>query len=238
MSLIITTYVREGIVLTSDSRLSLSSANQSVKNITQSDSVRKTFVTNNSVGISTCGQADIGGVPIAGFVDSFIQEEIGSLDLNVQEISEKLLEYFKAIKPDLKTIFHIVGYDTVQKNKREIRKQRIFRCYIDTNKIQDREKESTGPGSIFDGYNLAVAKLINPVYIQNKEGKPGDFIPFNGIAFNFFNLQDAIDFNRFALEATINLLRFEMIDKIVGGAVDILVITPESHNWVQQKELK
>jgi len=72
MSLVITLYVREGIVMASDSRLTLNSISQSGPNqtvnvaVAQSDTNYKTFLTPNSVGISTYGAADIGGVPIAG----------------------------------------------------------------------------------------------------------------------------------------------------------------------------
>ncbi|WP_168169786.1 hypothetical protein [Candidatus Izimaplasma sp. ZiA1] len=45
MSLIITTYVREGIVFSSDRKLSISNKSVGIKNVTQSDSAHKTFVT-------------------------------------------------------------------------------------------------------------------------------------------------------------------------------------------------
>jgi len=237
MSIIITTYVREGIVLSSDSRLSISNDALKVKDVTQSDAVRKTFITKKSIGISTCGQADINGVPIAGYVDSFIGEEIGEEDLSVEILTKRLLSYFRNLKEDLNTIFHVAGYDTIENNGKTYRKQQVFRCYINQNRIQNRLAEAPGQGSIFDGYNRAIAKLINPVFLPDKEGKPANPVPFNGIAWSFFNLQDAIDFNRFCIQTTIDLMRFEIIEKTVGGPVDILVITPENYLWVQKKIL-
>jgi len=45
--------------------------------LTTSDSAKKLFVAPNNVGIATCGAADIGGVPIAGFIESFAFTQIG-----------------------------------------------------------------------------------------------------------------------------------------------------------------
>lgn len=238
MSLIITTYVREGIVMSSDSRLSINNKSLDIKNVTQSDSVRKTFVTQRGVGISTCGSADIKGVPIAGYIDSFISEIIADSIPSVKEVTSKLLEYFRKLNPDLQTIFHIAGYDIVKEVDFETREQKIYRCHISNNTIEEINKVRNVQGSIFNGYHNIIAKLLNTVYIKNADGKPEVEIPFNGLAWLFLTLQDAIDFNRFGTQTTIDAMKFEMTDKTVGGPIDILVITPNYHKWVQHKELK
>ena len=82
MSFIITLYVREGIVMASDSRLTLNVTQQQEDKqiiqaaVGQSDSNYKTFLATNNIGISTYGAADIKGVPIAGYIESFISEEL------------------------------------------------------------------------------------------------------------------------------------------------------------------
>lgn len=59
MSFVITLYVREGIVMASDSRLTLNTQNQQGHNqivnlaVGQSDSNYKTFLSHSNVGIST-----------------------------------------------------------------------------------------------------------------------------------------------------------------------------------------
>ena len=71
MSFVITAYVREGIVMAADSRLSLNTQQTVGTNtkhlitVGQSNSNQKLFVTNNGIGISTVGDADIKGVPVA-----------------------------------------------------------------------------------------------------------------------------------------------------------------------------
>lgn len=99
MSFVITLYVREGIVMASDSRLTLNQqrdedGKQVVQlAVAQSDSSQKAFLTPQSYGILTFGDADVQGVPIAGYVESFIQEELPG-DIEVDAVPEKMLEYF------------------------------------------------------------------------------------------------------------------------------------------------
>ena len=92
MSLIITVYVREGIVMAADSRLTLNfprtapNGQTNILSITSSDSAKKLFLSPNDIGIATCGPADIGGVPIAGFIESFIVEKIKGQELDVEQV--------------------------------------------------------------------------------------------------------------------------------------------------------
>jgi hypothetical protein len=78
MTFIICLYVREGIVMASDSRLTLNATRQEGDNriiqmaVGQSDSNYKTFLTQNGIGISAYGAAEIEGTPISGYIDSFI----------------------------------------------------------------------------------------------------------------------------------------------------------------------
>ncbi len=249
MSLIITTYVREGIVMSSDSRLSINSA--LVHNITQTDSVRKTFLTENGIGISTCGAADVKGVPISGFVDSFISEEIGNKRFIVEDVADKLMNYFKLIDPELNTIFHVAGYDkmlevdrTNEKNQidksavaivKTIHKQSIYIIEIKTGTKIDIIQTRNPQDTVFHGETKAIARLLNTATIQHAgQSTP---LPFNGIPYSFFTLQDAIDFNRFVIQTTIDAMRFELAYKTVGGPIDVLVIKPEKVEWISKKNL-
>ena len=62
-------------------------------------------------------------------------------------------------------------------------------------------------------------------------------LPHEEILFGYFTLQDAVDFARFAVETTINTMRFKNVVETVGGTVDILVITPKETKWLQKAEL-
>ena len=62
-------------------------------------------------------------------------------------------------------------------------------------------------------------------------------LPVENILFEFFTLQDAVDFARYAVETTIQTMRFKNVVETVGGDVDILVITPNETKWLQKKNL-
>src|SRR4051794_36271795 len=113
MTFIMTVYANEGIVMASDSRLTVSRVLDNASNsapaapeattpeattpeattpdpnatpapakdpveirldVVQSDANYKTFLAPNNIGISTCGDASIGGVPLAGYIEAFINE--------------------------------------------------------------------------------------------------------------------------------------------------------------------
>ncbi len=252
MSLIITTYVREGIVLSSDSRLSVDNASKGINSITQTDSHHKTFVTNNGVGISTCGTAGIKSVPLSGFIESFISEDLGDSDDKVEEVVDKLILYFKDLDSTLNTTFHVAGYDEEEveiqsidarknndKDSKKIKKikiQKVFFVNIKNNIKRDVIKNKGAQNTLYHGHATVMDKLLNTVNV-NVVGKAPVALPFNGIAYNFFTLQDAIDFNRYAIKTTIDTMRFELVYKTVGGPIDVLVIKPNEVKWVSKKEL-
>lgn len=70
------------------------------------------------------------------------------------------------------------------------------------------------------------------------DAKDLDILPEAPIDWQFMSLQDAVDFARFAIETTINAMRFQSIDKTVGGPIDILIIKPNKSEWLQHKLLK
>ena len=49
-------------------------------------------------------------------------------------------------------------------------------------------------------------------------------LPNEEILWGYFTLQDAVDFARYAVETTINTMRFKNVVETVGGNVDILCI--------------
>ena len=133
MTFIITVYCNEGIVMACDSRLTLSRTfvnenqfkgqqTQVLMDIVQSDANFKIFLAPNDVGIMTCGDASIDGVPLAGYIEAFIDEEIAQVlnspvedddtveGLEVDQIADNLLQYFQKMKGPPATTFHVSGY--------------------------------------------------------------------------------------------------------------------------------
>jgi len=237
MSFIITLNVREGIVMASDSRLTLNSQNQvNAQTINQiavgmSDSNYKTFLAQNKFGISTFGAAEIQGIPIAGYIESFIATQCEEID-SVETTAQKLLEHFRTYTPIPQTQFHVAGYNIENDQKA----QHIWSVNVANNSKE--RLNITEPGASWGGENDILARLVLPIAQIDQNRNVTNVFPHFGVPFKFFTLQDAIDFSVFAVRSTIEAIRFQPRPKTVGGPIDVLVIKPDKAFWVQRKELK
>jgi hypothetical protein len=92
-------------------------------------------------------------------------------------------------------------------------------------------------GMAYGGEGDIVARLIQPVAIQgpNNTWQP---LPPVSIPFNFFTIQDALDFAVHIIRTTIESIRFQTRPKTVGGPIDVLVIRQWGHEWVNLKKLQ
>lgn len=128
----------------------------------------------------------------------------------------------------LDTHFIVAGYEN------QTQKQKIY-------KVDIKNKSSTlvntdSQGATWDGEITTLVRLIQDVAIKNEDGSYSA-LPFENILWNYFTLQDAVDFARYAVETTIQTMRFKNVVETVGGDVDILVITPQETKWLQKKKL-
>ncbi len=107
MSFVIAVYVPEGIVMASDSRQSVTIEGKNPEGkefkveTVNSDAVIKTFLLEKQqIGISSFGQDLLGGIPIAGHIKRFIEEELKTSD-DITTVPKKLVEYFRKSYPTL-----------------------------------------------------------------------------------------------------------------------------------------
>lgn len=235
MTLVIVLFVREGIVMASDSRITLNATSQQKdQKIVQldvglTDSVYKTFLTPGNVGISAFGAADIRGVPIAGFIDSFINEHL-SQSVEVDEVPRELLTYFRSLPYTPDTGFLVAGYKKVH----NISEQHVWEVSVTGNSARKLNPEGEY-GASWRGEQDVLIRLLQPVGLQKEEMfQP---LPHYPIQFGFFTLQDAIDYSIYAIRVTIDTMRFHTRPKTVGGSIDVLVIKPNESFWVQRKVL-
>jgi len=237
MSFIISLYVREGIVLASDSRLTLNTTTQDgEKNVHQiavgqSDSNYKTFLTDSRIGISTWGAAAVDGVPIGGYIESFISEELSGGSSDVEEVARRLLDYFKALPTSPDSGFFVAGY----KNDAEKSEQHVWEVILKLDKVQRVNKDG-GQGAAWRGETDVMTRLIQPVFLKKSKDEY-TALPNFPIPWGFFTLQDAIDYAVYAVRVTSDAMRFHPRPKTVGGPIDVLVIKPDEAFWVQRKAL-
>jgi len=239
MSFIITMYVREGIVMAADSRLTLNQKRTpdatTVVNLSvaQSDSNYKLFVSPCGIGISTYGDADIKGVPIAGYVDSFIRTELAQAPASVEDAARKLALHFGSFDPAPATQFHVAGYSAQDGGEAA---QEVWHVDVASGCVNRLNVVGT-QGASWGGEADILGRLIQRVAQLDQDDQVQQVLPYFQIPWEFFTLQDAIDFAVFAVQSTIDAIRFQPRAKTVGGPIDVLVVRPGDATWIQRKEL-
>lgn len=235
MSFIIALYVGEGLVFASDSRTTYQTTSTSMdgKDVTEhgvhtTDSTYKTFLTPTNVAISTCGDASINDQPITSYIESFINEH---RDDNVEGIKESILPYFSNLKNDLNTTFFVGGYII---NDDGSYCQKLYRLNTRTGKIEERD--TNAPGAIWGGETDVMSRIITTLYIKNDDNSYTEHLEFP-ILWQYFTLQDAVDFAKYAVKTTIDTMRFQKRIKTVGGPIDLLILKPDGAQWISRKEL-
>ena len=242
MSLVITTYVPEGIVMASDSRQSINIKGKTPKGkdfrieTVNSDTVIKTFILEKQkVGISSFGKNLLGGVPMASHIKRFSEEILNDED-DVKSVAKKILRFMLNEFKKVDTGFHVCGY----KKENKISISYVFSCHVGRNEIIRKNIKKDGSltyGATWSGQGDIISGLINPVVITGQYGKKKVIKPAAPIIWDAMPLQDAIDFSIFAIRTTIDTIRFQARPKNVGGPIDVLVLTPDFTKWIQKKEL-
>lgn len=239
MSLVITVYVREGIVMAADSRLTLNTQEQQADKrilnlaVGQSDSNYKLFLAPGGIGISTYGAADIKGVPIAGYIESFMAAGLNEQLSSVEEVANKLLAHFSAFIPVPATQCHVAGYSKVDEHP----DQQVWHVDIAAKQVA-RLNPVGQQGASWGGEADILGRPLQPVAQIDQQDKIQQKFPHHQVPWQFFTLQDAIDFAIFAVRSTSDAIRFQPRAKTVGGPIDVLVIRPGGATWIQRKELR
>lgn len=238
MSLIIAVHVNEGIVLAGDRRATYTDTitTQTGDKLQRmgihiTDSTDKVFICPNGSGIAVCGGISLQDRPITGFIQDMIRKGI-SEDTKISEIPQKIIDYFKSFSEPLRTNFIIAGYE---EDKEGNKVQMIYQLRLIGGSIEDVDVSSQG--AVWQGETYTLSRLVQPVGLKQEDGTYID-LPQEGILWQYFTLQDAVDFARYAIETTINTLRFKKVVETVGGGVDILVIRPDDTRWLQKEVLR
>lgn len=242
MSLVIAVHVPEGIVMASDSRLSVTIEGETPEGkkfkveTVSSDAVTKILLLEKQqIGVSTFGEQMLAGVPIAGYTKKFAEEKLTDAD-DVISIPRKLVEYFRKSFPNADLGFHISGY----KKEERVSTPHVYHCHIGKNLVERRNIKPDGSlayGATWSGQGDVLASIITPVIIKDEKGKDKVIRAPAPIIWDAMSLQDAIDFAVYAIRTTIDTMRFQARPKGVGGPIDVLLLTPEKADWVQRKEL-
>ena len=237
MSFIITVHTNEGIIMASDSRTTHNNTFLRPEGILEcqvgvqvTDTVYKTFLCQGRIGISTCGAASINGLPIAGYIENCISTKTDNTS-TVESVSQGLLDYFSQFTPVPATIFIVAGYD------KETLTPQVNRVFVSEQEhtIQAIPVQQSS-GVIWNGESDILSRLIGSVFQKSDDGTYTELTHYD-ISYNFFTLQDAINFAEYAVDVTIRTMSFQNRVKTVGGPIDILAIKPDGAFWIKRKEL-
>jgi hypothetical protein len=235
MSFIIAVHVNEGIVLASDRRTTYTRTQQNGDRTIErigihvTNSAEKTFVCPNGAGISMCGDASLNNKPLSGFLKEIIRSKIEK-DTPVQDMPQIISDGFDEKMALLDTNLIIAGYD---KNS-EYPSQVIKRLFLRNKSVEDIG--ISAQGAVWDGETTTLSRLLQDVAVKSVDGHYED-LPYEGVSWQYFTLQDAVDFARYAVNVTIETMHFKDMVETVGGGVDLLVITPDKTWWIEKAQL-
>jgi len=230
MSLIISVYVPTGIVISGDSRTTGTltqqlpnpqqpGQNHNVQtNIVLSDATHKVFKLFDRFGVATFGDAHIGNLPIAHYVQEF-EATVQNVPQTTKDLVTTILQYFRNNNPVPKTGFVVAGYDN---NTPYVYGVDVFGNT--SNRVNIIPQQNTIDYGILRGGDADVVNRL----LNNQQRMP----PFAAM-----NLQDAVDFSRHLIRATIDQMRFEPAVQTVGGDIDTLVITRNNTEFLYRKQL-
>ena len=240
MSLVVTVYVPSGIVMAADSRMTVlrseerEEGEQKLKvqqQIVLSDNAYKVVALSTiAVGISVYDAGVINNQPVDSHVHRF-EEEVITPEDDVVSCGEKFLSFFQANYPNVPVGFHVAGYrlEKPLSGRPSGRASVPFVFVGHTTKQQGMQRVNVNEqgkvqyGILRSGDIQVVNRLIEKTQLPLFAAMP---------------LQDAVDYAVHLIRTTIDTMRFEPRFPGVGGAIDVLAVTPTAMRWVQRKELR
>ncbi len=221
MSILCTAYLPDGIVMSADSRMTVTKTNllnpqSGMIMYTSSDSAQKLVLLGKvKAGISACGEGSVDGMLICQYLRKFETDLVYEND-NVQAVAERLKSHY-----GLKTgcTFHICGYDkdvpyVYRLSGGELRRMNFSDA---SSKVQW--------GAMWSGKQEAVTRLLMAP-------------PRPELVWDLMPLKDGIDFCEFLVDLTVKYDRFIGDVPICGGGTDTLVLTAEGAYWYRHKIYK
>lgn len=233
MTLIVTVNAPTGIVISGDSRTTITNtqdqadpndAQRTIRVQTQivaSDSTNKVFIVHSKCGVAVSGDAFVNGIPVAYAIEDFEANASYKTKQNpkVNIVAEEMLVYFRAIQPTPNIAVFVCGYET---NDPYVMTIDVKNNTCVRSNISDEGELTYGLSRMGD--TDVTTRLIGP----NREHMP---------PVGVMNLQDAADYSRHLIRSTIDQLRFERRFATVGGAIDTLLIDRNSVRFLLQKSL-
>lgn len=228
MSLIVTMYSQEGIVMGADSCITSTFVQNGKELYKHSHCGNKLFLLNEKIGISTCGDANINGILLSSLIDQYIcSKKEENISLSQVKTDLKELVNKKAEGKDYYVLFHICGYE---KGKRYIAQ------FSNKDKDSCIRDVSECDGCICNGQTDIAALFSQNMAYKENDGSYHD-IHLEKCRYGELSLQEAVEYVYFLINTTIQHMRFTYKKENVGLPIDILVLKPDESFWLQKKNL-
>jgi hypothetical protein len=185
-----------------------------------------------NIGVAVYGTPFLDGRTVESHIREFEKTRIVGEE-TVEEVSNKLKEFFHdVIKRDVKDLtkipekkvvtgFQVAGYD-----KEDARIGKTFLVTIGR-EAKVEPTHTAGYGVNFGGDGRVVSKLW----------REDPDLPIAKPMYQALNFQDAIDYAIFLIRTTIEYQRFATMVPVVGGDIDVAIITHHGgFKWIQHKE--
>ena len=232
--LLVTTYVHEGVVMASDSRLVATLASETQPEAPDSSNATllsdsQTFIylaTNNTaIGIGAARSV------IGHHIQTFIAGHCSGKKVFVAQIASELFQYLRQLRPIPEVVLHVAGYD--DKSDKE-----VWNLEVALNRLS-RVNEGRHSGIIYSGIATGdvIEKLLLPAGELDRDGKLVRPFPYYDLGLEGLSLQDAIDLSVFLIHAQSEVERFQCRPKKTGGPIDVILIQPGGATWIRKKEL-
>ncbi len=180
-------------------------------------------------GVSFHGAAAVGGRTLCNHVLNYVHTDFVP-SRTVREVTDDLSTILQeALRKDVGDLSRLpaalapIGFQIAGYNHDDLDAGSSFMVAIG----QDRKITDTkGNGVTFGG----IVDVANRVYRK--------LLPTDNVSLDLMTLPDAVDFARFLIRTTADYQRFAKMVPVVGGPIDIAVITKwAGFRWVQRKTL-
>lgn len=185
-----------------------------------------------NIGVAVFGVPFLDGRTVESHIREFEKTKVVGEE-SVEEVVKKLIDFFtEIVKREVKDISQIpkgrviIGFLVAGYDKEDVKIGRTFLVKIGQEATVQPTHE-TGYSCTVGGDNRVVSKLW----------KDDPAIPIAKPLYQAMNLQDAIDYAIFLIRTTVDYQRFAPMVPIVGGDIDVAIITHHSgFKWIQHKE--
>lgn len=245
----------DGLILATDSQLTVSFEKPSPSYKIMSDYAPKLFEVGH-VAVATYGEAFVSGRSIASYLTEFEAGRKGKTFTDVDDVAKQFSGFFASYYDkegkNLAVGFIFAGYDDHGKGKL------LEIAFPQSRDAKILHSTDTDQGAIWRGQTDVIFRLIKgydpgienlpkiaTLSDDDKKQLAKDLEKLEyAILFQYMMLQDGIDFALSLVQATVDMQRFSFgtsgsLGAIpgVGGSVDVIAVTPSGVTWVRRKSL-